>query len=439
MEYFARKESFQIMMTFKQKEILPGVKLTAVQTSKFKTNFLSMTFLDPLVEDHAAMNALLPFVLRRGTQKYPDMMQVSAALDELYGGAIDPIVRKKGETQCIGFIASFLDDAYIPESSQVLEDGIALMAQFLFEPVLENGAFVSSCLESEKENLMDRISSRVNDKQQYAIYRLLSQMCDGEPYGLYRYGEVDAVRNITSNGLQKQYESLLQNTPIEIYYCGSATFERVESALQSALSGLPIGMRKSLPPTQGKKVDNVRYFTDHMDVLQGKLALGFRIDKPILSAREVSCMMVFNAIFGGSTTSKLFLNVRERLSLCYYASSGIDRHKGVMMVSSGIAFEQYENARDEILAQLEDCKQGQFSQEDLHAAKRFVANQQKTTLDSQNKLEEFWLGQAVSACTFGPEELESAIDGIVAEDVKHIAQQVQLDSVYFLQGKEDTQ
>ena len=173
-----------MMLPMTESVLAPGVILRAVQTKKFKTSMLSVTFLEPLTADHASLNALLPKVLRRGTQRHPDMESLSAALDDLYGGGIEPILRKKGEVQCIGFWGSFLDDAFVPQKTHILEEATALLGELVLAPAGGKEGFLPAYVESEKENLLQKIRSQVNDKLQYALSRLRTQMCQGEAYGL---------------------------------------------------------------------------------------------------------------------------------------------------------------------------------------------------------------------------------------------------------------
>lgn len=428
-------------MELTQRELQPGLRLTAIQTDKFKTSMLAFSFLAPLSKETAAANALLPALLRRGSQHYPDMLTISAALDDLYGGSIEPMVRKKGELQCIGFVGSFLDDRYIPEDSQVLEQAVAFMGELLLHPAGTSNAFVDAYLDSEKEQLTQRIRARINDKQQYALHRLISQMCEGEAYGVDKLGEESEVAAITNESLWTCYQSLLREAPIAIYYCGCAPVERVEAALRSALADLPRGERLNrLPETDTKLFapQQTRYVEDRLDVTQGKLALGLRLGAPCTDANATVTALVFNAIYGGSTNAKLFLNVRERLSLCYYANSMLDKHKGLLIVSSGVAFDQYERARDEILAQLEDCKKGKISDEEFTAAQSFVLNSLQLTADTQGRLEDFWLGQAVAGQNDTPDQLTSATKALTVQHVQTLAQGIVLDTVYFLQGREES-
>ncbi len=426
------------MMALFERELFPNVKLTAVQTDKFKTSVCAMHFLQPQTEAHASEHALLPALLRRGTQTHGDMLSLSAALDGLYGAAIEPMVRKKGACQCFGFFASFLDDTYIPEEGGMLDRALGLLAELFLSPAGEDG-FVPAYFESEKENLRRRIRSRINDKQQYAIYRLISQMFQGEAYGIDRLGEEAQLDLITAEGLYAQYQDLLRTSPIHIYYCGSAPVEKLVSALESALAGLPQGERKAWTAQETgalPKPQDVRNFSDHLDVTQGKLVLGFRMAERSMDAKAQALVSIFNALYGGSTTAKLFTHVRERLSLCYYASSMAEKHQGFLLVSSGIAFEQYEAAKAEILAQLEDCKNGVITEEEFAFARRYVQNQWRLTEDAQGRLEEYYLSQTVAKMPSTPQDLLQASEHLTKEDVAQFAKGLTLDSVYFLQAKE---
>ena len=199
------------------RELLPGVRLTAVQTNKFKSNLLSLSLMAPLAAETAAANALLPYVLRRGTRSHPDMEALSAALDELYGGSIEPSVRKKGEAQAVGFVASFLDDAYAPGETRILESAAGLLGELLLRPAAEDGRFRKDYVEGERSNLIDRIQAQVNEKRSYSILRLTQEMCAGEPYGVDRLGDEKSAAAITAEGLWERYQALLAQAPVELY------------------------------------------------------------------------------------------------------------------------------------------------------------------------------------------------------------------------------
>ena len=417
-----------------------GICLTAVQTNKFKTSLLAVHFLVPLQKETAAKNALIPAILRRGTRQHPDMHSLSAALDALYGAEISPTVRKKGETQALGFLGSFLDDAYLPEKSNMLEKAAELMASLLLSPAGSGTCFVDEYLESEKQNLLLRLRGRINNKQQYALYRLVSQMCGEESYGIDRLGEEQELTAVSGDDLWQQYQALLKNAPMEIYYCGTASIEQVEAAVREAFRPLLAGARAALPSCNAaakSPQSTPRYFEERLDVTQGKLSLGFRLGKGYTESCDLAPLLVLNALFGGSTNSKLFMNVREKLSLCYYASSMAERFKGLLFVNSGVAFEKYEEAKDEILAQLDDCREGKITAEELDSARCYVAARQKAGVDAQDTLEDFWLGQAVAGECFTAEALVEQVEKVSLAQVTAVAKSLTLDSIYFLRGQED--
>jgi len=426
------------MLPITERTIAPGVTLRAVQTGKFKTSTLAVTFLEPLREETASLNALLPKVLRRGTRTCPDMESMSAALDDLYGGSIEPVVRKKGEVQCVGFWASFLDDAFVPQGTKLLEPAAALLGQVVLDPAGDGKVFQPDYVESEKANLLDKIRGEINDKLQYSLSRLRESMCAGEAYGVGRLGSQETAAAITGQALYARYRDMLETAPVYLYYCGSAPIHRVEAAFRSAFAGLPEGKRRPIPSTQVVKVPagEVRRFSEVMDVTQGKLVLGFRAGQRYRTKEEVARAVLFSSVYGGSTNSKLFLNVREKLSLCYFASASLAMSKGVMLVYSGVEFANFQRAEEEILAQLQACREGDITAQELEAARLSAVSTFCTTLDAQGRLEEYWLNRFFSGTDFTPEELAEAISQVTLEEVVEVARGIRLDTIFTLCGKE---
>lgn len=419
-----------------RKDILPYVALTCVKTDKFKTNCLSISLLTQLCREDAARNALIPYVLRRGTTYHPDMESISNALGDLYGACIEPFVRKKGEIQSIGFYADFIDDAYVPGSAAILEQVTALMGELLLSPNTRGGLFLPAYVESEKTKLLEKIRGRVNDKRSYALFRLSETMCQFEDYAVGALGSEEEAESIGYQKLTKHYRSLLANSPIEIFYCGSADFSRVENAILSAFSGLPRGefdLELGTDIRMNALESDIRYYTDELNVTQGKLAVGFRLGA-CMEDPDPAAIRVFNAVYGGSLTSKLFTNVRERLSLCYYASSGIDLHKGILYVSSGIEFDKFDAALAEIFAQLDAIRQGDITDEELDSARKYVAGNLRTTLDSALQLEDFYLSSILQGLDCTPDELAALAESITKDELIAIANGVECDTVYFMKG-----
>ena len=423
-------------MEFNRTELMPGVFLSHLRSDKFKTACMSVTLLTQLRRETAAMNAVIPFVLRRGTTRYSDMEQLSRRMDELYGAAVEPVVRRIGEIQCIGFYGSFPEPDYLPGGEALLGDTCALMAQLLLDPVTRGGLLLPQYVDSEREKLLDIIRSRMNDKRSYALTRCIEEMCCYEDFAVSRFGSESEAENIHYKKLTRHYRELIQTCPVEIFYCGKTDFKAVSAAMRDAFSAMPrgeidydIGTDLRMNAVE----DHVRFVEEEMDVTQGKLVLGFRLGE-CMEEPDIPALYVFNAVYGSGATSKLFMNVREKLSLCYYASSAVYLHKGIMLVSSGIEFDKLDAARDEILAQLDSVRRGEITDDELRSAKKSVASDLRAVQDSIGDLEGFYLSQALDGLDYGPAELAALAEDVTKEDVQAIAESIECDLIYFLKG-----
>lgn len=423
-------------MDISREEILPGVELTCLRSDKFKTACLSLSLLTQLKRETASMNALIPLVLRRGTTQYPDMEALSRKLDELYGTAIEPVVRRIGEIQCIGFYASIPETDFLPGRQDVLCDTAELMGQLLLSPVTRGGLLLPDYVESEREKMAELIRSRVNDKRGYAMLRCMEEMCCYEDYAVSRFGSEADCESIHYQKLTRHYRSILQTSPVEIFYCGRADSRRVARVFRDALSMLPrgeidydIGTDVRMNAVEAQP----RYVEEEMNVSQGKLVIGFRLGD-VMEEPDIAAIYVFNSVFGSGSTSKLFVNVREKLQLCYYAGSSVDIHKGIMLVSSGIEFDKFDAAKAEILSQLDEMKNGNITDDELNAAKSGIASALRSGMDSQGELEGFFLSQTLAGLDYGPMELAQLVEEVTKDSVVSVAKSVECDLVYFLKG-----
>ena len=299
--------------------IAPGVTLRYFRDARFKQGAFSFQLVRPMGKQEAAMNALLPSVLLRGTRSCPDLRAITQRLDELYGAAVSPLVRRVGDYQTTGFYCAFMDDRFALPGDRVLAPMLSFLGELLLDSPTENGAFLPDFVESEKKNLISTIESDRNDKRLYAMQRLLKEMCAGDSFGLPRLGEPEDVAAITPEGLTVHYREILRTSPMELLYVGSAPQEQVLSALEPLLSTLdrapaPLPPQTAFAPNSGSDI------TDTMDVAQGKLCMGFTT--PVTNrCEDMPAMQMLNAILGAGMTSKLFLHIRERMSLCYSIDS----------------------------------------------------------------------------------------------------------------------
>lgn len=420
------------------KQLADGVELLVNRTDKFKTGLLSATLTVPLRREDATAGALIPEVLYRGSRSCPDMERLSAATDALYGASLGTGVRQRGESQCISFLCSVIDDRYALDGSAVLEPAAGLMGEVLLDPAAENGVFRRDYVKGEGANLADRIRARVNDKRSWSIFRLVQEMCAGEAYAVDKLGDAEEALSVSPEGLWADYQALLGRAKVTFYYGGSAQPERVEETVRRAFAPLLRGRNAPVACAVPREpFGPVRTVTDEMDVTQGKLAMGFRTGGVTMDSPDYPALLVCNALYGGSANSRLFLNVREKMSLCYYASSLIDKLKGLLVVSSGVEFGDFDRAQEAILAQLDELRAGRFTGEERNAAIRTVVNGLRGRLDSQGQMEDDCVTKLI--CGVRPDdgaELIRAVERVTAEDIAQAAQRIRLDTVYRLTGKE---
>lgn len=413
--------------------VAPGITLRAMQTEKFKTACFSLNFLRPHTAADAALDALLPSVLLRATEHYPDIRSISMQLDALYGASLGTLIRRKGEIKLVGFYADFIEDAFLPEGESVFAPIVDLTEEILFRPLTENGVFCAQNVEGEKQNLINAIEAEMNDKRTYAMAKMLRVMCENESYGVPRLGRAEEVRVITPQTLWAHYQKVLKTSRIELFYAGQKSPETVAEAFRRLFAGkqpetcTPVGTQVI------RAADKTRELSERMDVTQGKLVIGLRTGITVEDA-DYPALLLLNAVYGAGVTSKLFVNVREKLSLCYYASSSLEKYKGVMLVSAGVDFKNYETAKAAIFKELDDCKCGKITSEELEAARQAVLSALRAAQDSPAQLDEFYMGTTIARMD-DFEELTIKVSALTAEDLTLAAQKLTVDTIYFLKGE----
>ena len=410
----------------------PGVTLRMFHDSRFKQGALSFQLVRPMAQEEAALNALLPSVLLRGTTSCPDLRAITEHLDELYGAAIGPLVRRVGDYQTTGLYCSFMDDRFALPGDQVLAPMIRFLEEILLESPLEDGVFLPAFVESEKKNLISTIESELNDKRVYAMNRLLRTMCKGDTFGLPRLGETEQVAVITPEGLYAHYQNILRTSPIEIFYVGSAKSDTVAQLLKPLLAKLS-REPMTLQPQTGFAVCEGTDTVETMDVSQGKLCMGFTTPITNRSA-AFPAMQMLNALFGAGMTSKLFSTVREKMSLCYSIGSGYYGTKGILTVSAGIDFDKEEVTRQEVLHQLQLCQRGEITEAELESARQALLSSLRGTHDSPGAIEGYYATAALSGLGMTLETYMAALREVQLSDVVAAAKSLTLHTTYFLKG-----
>ena len=411
----------------------PRVTLRCFRDSRFKQGAFSIQLVTPMTGENAAKNALLPAVLLRGTTRCPDLRAITRELDDLYGASLSPMVRRVGDYQTTGLYCGFMDDRFALPGDRVLQGIADFTREVLLCSPLKDGGFLPEYVEGEKVNLISTIESERNDKRAYAMGRLLETMCRGDSFGIPRLGKREQVEAITPKTLRAHYETILRESPLELFYVGSAPAEEAAEYFRRMLAGLS-GERKPLPPQTGLTLGEGGDTVETMDLSQGNLCMGFYT--PITNRdREFPAMQLLNTLYGAGMTSKLFRNVREKQSLCYSVSSGYYAAKGVMAVYAGIDPETEPAAREEIIRQLDACRAGDLTRSELTAARAALVSSLRAVHDSPGSIEGYYASGALSGLGLTPEEYMDALNRVTLSDVTAAANTLKLHTTFFLRGE----
>ena len=421
------------MTMIKTIELFPGVTLRCCRDDRFKQGCFSLQFLRPMCREEAALNALLPAVLLRGTKSAPDMRAITLRLDDLYGASVGAMVRRIGDIQCTGLSCGFIDDRFTLEGDTIFAPMMTFLEEILLDPVAENGAFYEPYVQTEKQNLIWAIEAQRNDKRSYATGQMLKAMCKDDSYGIPRLGYIEDVEAITAQSLFAHYRKILTTSPVHVFYVGSADPELVADSLKPMLSKLaknPI----DLPAQTGFTPCGFTETEEVLDVAQGKLCMGYATPMD-LRHPGYAAIQVCNTILGAGMTSKLFMQIREKMSLCYDIGSGFHGSKGILLVSAGIEFEKKDLVQQEITRQLQEICNGNVTEEEMTAAKEALLSNLRTTHDSPGAIEGYYASAAVSGIGMTPEVFMEKIQAVTLADVQEAAKTLELCTVYFLRGE----
>lgn len=419
-----------------RKTILPGVTLMGVSDARFKTNRLSITFFMPLKRETAAVNAMIPHLLARSCASLPDFTALNRRLAMLYGARIGCGVRKLGEVQAMTLSLGAVSDRYVPGGERLSAECARLLAEMVFHPAFDGGCFRTQDVEQEKRQLIEQIDAEFNDKRTYARARCEQLMCEGEAYGVPRLGEREAVERLTPEEITRAWKKMLRTAQVHVLLIGDGEETPVREAIEAGFAACGGREPAACATATGAMPRAPREKTERFDVSQAKLVMGFRT--PVAEPGEgVMGMRLATALLGGTPHSKLFLNVREKLSLCYYCAARFDRNKGILLVDSGVEEKNARRAREEILRQLEAVQKGDFTAEEVEAARLSMADSFRTVADSPVTLENFYISQAFDGRCYTPEEAAQAAGAVGREEIIKAAGSLSLDYTYLLAGKEE--
>ena len=420
-------------MEYKQTEIKRGIKLHTIKTDKFKTNLIAIMLTTKLNRENVTKNALIPAVLRRGTKSLTTQEEINKKLEKMYGASLDCGLDKTGDNQVLKFYIETVNDEFLPQDAEnMLKTSLEKIFEFVFNPYLENGYFKKEYVEQEKENLTQIINGKIDNKARYSLDRCIEEMYKDKPFGLYKYGYVEDMKDINEKNLYEYYQKLMNECKIDIFVSGIID-EETDDIIKNNEDIIKLCDRNpqyNEPEIMAKKSEKENEVQESMDVTQGKLIIGMDLDIDDDSFRFD--VMIYNSIFGGSANSKLFQNVREKASLAYTASSSYYRFKNNIFINCGLEIKNYEKALEIIKQQIDDMKKGDFTDEEVENAKKGIIASIKTIDDEQDTEITYFFSQELSKSKCNIEQYIEKISEVTKDKVVEVANKVSINTVYFL-------
>lgn len=411
-------------------DIKEGIRLHKIKTNKYKTNLMSVFLTSKLSRDDITKKALILTVLRRGTNNLKTQEEISKKLEELYGASFDCGIDKLGDKHVLKFYVESLNEQYLYQKEDILSQSLNILFDIVFNPLLENGAFKQEYIDEEKQNLRIIIEGQKDNKAAYATQRCIEEMYKEKPYGLYKYGYVEDLEKIDSKNLYETYLNLIKNCKIDIFVSGDFDEKTLEEKVKSNQQISKLEPRKVEYLDEESESSNTQeenVVRENMQISQGKLNIGL----DVLSDNK-SAVSVYNAILGGGANSKLFQNVREKASLAYSAGSIYIKPKSKIIIKTGIEHKNYEKALQIIKEQIDDMKNGKFSDEDIQHAKELIIASFKAMQDEQDSEISFYFGREIQKESKDIDKQIKEVSEVTKQNIVDVANKIKINTIFFL-------
>ncbi len=421
-------------MNCKETEIKKGIKMHCIKTDKFKTNLIAVFLTTKLNRENVTKNALVSTVLRRGSKNMQTQEDISKQMEEMYGASFDCGLDKTGDNQVLKFYIEVLNDNFLPRTNEdLLESAVKNMLEIVFDPYTENESFKEEYVEQEKNNIQKIIEGKIDNKARYALDRCIEEMYKDQPFGLYKFGYIEDLKNLNGKNLYEYYKKLIDECKIDIFVSGNIDDE-IEKKISENENIQKLVSREAnyvQPMIANKEIkDKENIVTESMEVTQGKLVLGLDVD---IDKEDLKYdTLIYNSLLGGTATSKMFQNVREKAHLAYVASSSYLRNKNNIFINCGIDIPNYEKALELIREQIEDMKKGDFTEEEIQNAKKGIIATIKTIEDEQDTEVSYYFGQELSNQKVSVKEYIEKIEKVNKKNIIDIANKITINTIYFL-------
>ena len=415
-----------------RENIAEGVTFSTIPSEKFKTTRISVKFYVPLKKESVYLNSLVCKILVRSCNKYPSLTELSKYLSSIYGASLSSSISKIGDMQVLSFTVSGIDDRYTIDREIISDRLSGVLCDVIFDPKVLNGCFDKTEINQSKRELKESIDAEFNDKRVYAMRKAVSYMCDSEPYGISLYGSKDEIDKAKDEEIFNAWKNMIENSKVEIVFSGGCDPIYAKNSFKEYFLK-NIRKTEQMDTIVIRKAEKVRKYSENMPLSQSKLIMGFRTDcaQP---DDDTYVLKLMCTVLGGSAHSKLFMNVREKQSLCYYCSSKSDSFKGLMFVESGVEKENIEKTEKAVLKEIEDIKNGDVTDDEIKAAKLTICNTFRESKDLSTATEVWYTGQFFSKEILSVEQACERIESVTKDDIIKAARKLTFDTVYTLVG-----
>lgn len=416
-------------LEMKQIDISDGIKLKSFIDRKFKSNLITIRFITTLDKNTVSQNALIPNVLITTNSTYRTRTGLSSKLSELYGSGLSTLCHKLSDNQVVGVSASCICDSYALTDEKLTSEVTDILLDCMFSPIIEDNGFAKKDFDIRKNELLDSIDAEINDKRTYAIIRANTSIYPDEPSAITAYGTREGAKKLTPQNCYEAYQNLLETAQIEIMYVGGEENRECIDKLVKAFSSIKRDFSKNVYSALSPLKPKVCEVVEDMNVNQSKMVMAYKSD--FVGNYENRLM---SAMLGGTAFSKLFMNVREKYSLCYYCAAGFIEGKGVMMIDSGVEYQNIPKAREEINNQIIALAKGDFTDDELKNTALSVAGDYKSNYDSTYDLSSWYFIQGIRGDNFTPEQAIEKIKAVTRDDIISSASSLKLDTVYIMKS-----
>lgn len=423
-------------MNYRWMNLKEGIKLHTIKTDKFKTNIIAIFITVPLTRENVTKDSLIDLILHRGSNNFKTQEEINKRLEELYGASFDYGIEKSGDNHVLKFYIESVNDKFLDANENIFENSVKVLSDIVFNPLKDNDGFCQEYFESEKEKLVQIIKSKIDDKNTYSLYRCIEEMYKNKVFGLYKYGYDKDVSYIQNTDLYERYKQIIKEGKIDIFISGDIDEKEINIVKENEnIRNLSDRIAK-YNIQDGKNdldnIDEIKEVVESMKVTQGKLVMGLNIKQNNENTPFVALM--YNAILGGTANSKLFQNVREKMSLAYTAGSNLLKAKNNIFIRCGIDINNYEKVVDTIKEQLKGMRDGNFSEEDIENAKKSIISTIKKVPDEQDTEITYYLGQELAHTKTNLLEYERNIRLVNKDDIINLAKRVNINTIYFLKN-----